>query len=70
MLIQPLAEMKPECCALDAGAMIQLDEVAATSELVTDLVTHSGRGAGYQTNSKGHLPGGAICKKPNVLSPI
>jgi hypothetical protein len=69
--------MKPEYCPLDVGAMLvstdraqQVDEVTATYELVTDLVTHFSGGGGYQTNSKGHLSGGALCKQPNVLSPI
>jgi len=34
------------------------------------LVTNVAAGAGYQTNRKGDLLGGAACKKPNVLSPI
>ena len=69
--------MKREYCPLYADAMMvsddraqQVDEVVATYGLVTDLVTHSGGGAGYQTNGKGHLPRGANCKEPNVLSPI
>ena len=52
------------------GLARSADEREGTQELVTDLVTNVAAGAGYQTNRKGDMLGGAACKKPNVLSPI
>jgi hypothetical protein len=48
----------------------QADDPEVKWELVTDLVTHTAAGGGYQTNSKRDMHRGAKRKRPNVLSPI